>query len=144
MDGYLAKPVAIDRLSAVLGRWIALPAPAVRPRAVVDRAMLRTWLGEDKANVQSLLAEFLASARRHAQQLETALTMADTEAAVIAAHNLKGSASSVGAHVLARVAGELEALARSGDHAACRNMQAPLARELERVAEDIEGQSVIA
>jgi HPt (histidine-containing phosphotransfer) domain-containing protein len=54
-----------------------------------------------------------------------------------AAHKLKGGALSVGANALGKVAAALEAAARPGDRAACRDMLGPLARELERAAQDI-------
>ena len=137
MDAYLVKPVAIARLSATLARWIALAPPAHPATNVVDRAMLRTWLGDDEATLRSLLSEFLNTTRQNACEIEAALGASDMSAAVIAAHNLRGGALSVGAHALARAAGALEAAARAGDRAACGDLQAPLARELERAAEDI-------
>ncbi len=137
MDAYVAKPVTLARLSDVLGRWIAL-TPLAEPSSVaVDRTRLRAWLGADDERLQSLLAEFLAMARQNAREIETALASSNMPAAVLAAHSLRGGALSVGAHDLARVAGALEAAARPGDDAACRNMLGPLARELERAAEDI-------
>jgi CheY-like chemotaxis protein/HPt (histidine-containing phosphotransfer) domain-containing protein len=137
MDAYLSKPVAIARLSATLTRWIALQSPAEPPGAVVDRAMLRTWLGDDAAKLRSLLAEFLHTARQNAREFEAAFACSDMHAALIAAHNLRGGALSVGAHALARVAGALEVAARTGDDAAYRDLLGPLVRELQRVADDI-------
>ncbi len=137
MDAYLSKPVAIARLSATLTRWIALQSPAEPPSAVVDRAMLRTWLGDDDAKLRSLLAEFLDTARQNAREFEAAFACSDMHAALIAAHNLRGGALSVGAHALARVAGALEVAARTGDDAAYRDLLGPLVRELQRVADDI-------
>jgi CheY-like chemotaxis protein/HPt (histidine-containing phosphotransfer) domain-containing protein/anti-sigma regulatory factor (Ser/Thr protein kinase) len=137
MDAYLSKPVAIARLSATLTRWIALQSPAEPPSAVVDRAMLRTWLSDDDAKLRSLLAEFLDTARQNAREFEAAFACSDMHAALIAAHNLRGGALSVGAHALARVAGALEVAARTGDDAAYRDLLGPLVRELQRVADDI-------
>jgi CheY-like chemotaxis protein len=137
MDAYLAKPVAMVQLAATLGRWIALHPPAEPPSVVVDRAMLRGWLGNNESAMQSLLADFLITARQNAREIETALASSDISAAIVAAHNLRGGALSVGAHALAKVAGALEAAARPGDGAACRTMLGPLVRELERAAEDI-------
>jgi signal transduction histidine kinase/DNA-binding NarL/FixJ family response regulator len=137
MDAYLSKPVAIARLSATLTRWIALQSPVEPPGAVVDRAMLRTWLGDDAAKLRSLLAEFLHTARQNAREFEAAFACSDMHAALIAAHNLRGGALSVGAHALARVAGALEVAARTDDDAAYRELLGPLVRELQRVADDI-------
>jgi signal transduction histidine kinase/CheY-like chemotaxis protein/HPt (histidine-containing phosphotransfer) domain-containing protein len=137
MDAYLAKPVVIARLSATLSRWIALASPAPPRGPAIDRAMLRTWLGNDDATMQSLLREFLSGARESAREIEAALARSDMAVVSATAHKLKGGAQSVGARALERVATALETAARPGDTIACREMLAPLARELERAATDI-------
>lgn len=137
LDGYLTKPVGLARLCATLGRWIEVTPPAGPPLPVVDRTMLRTWLGNDEATLQSVLVEFLANARENARDIETALAVPDMPAVASAAHKLKGGVLSVGARSLQEVAAALEAAARRGDRATCRDMLAPLARELRRAAEDI-------
>jgi signal transduction histidine kinase/DNA-binding LytR/AlgR family response regulator len=137
MDAYLAKPVAIARLSATLGRWIALVPPVDPPASVVDRPMLRSWLGDDEATLRSLLAEFLNTARQNEREIEAALGSVEISAAVMPAHNLRSGALAVGANALAQAAGAMEAAARMGDGATCRDLLAPLARELQRAAQDI-------
>jgi signal transduction histidine kinase/CheY-like chemotaxis protein/HPt (histidine-containing phosphotransfer) domain-containing protein len=137
MDAYLAKPVAITRLSATLGRWIALAPQTAPPVAAIDRGMLRTWLGDDMATMRSLLDEFLANAQDSAREIEAGLAESDTAVVAAAAHKLKGGALSVGAHALVRVAARLESAARRGDGTACQDMLGPLASELERAANDI-------
>jgi signal transduction histidine kinase/CheY-like chemotaxis protein/HPt (histidine-containing phosphotransfer) domain-containing protein len=137
MDGYLPKPVALARLRTILGRWITIAAPPQPPQPAVDRAMLRSWLGDDETMLRSLLAEFLDNARENAQDIRAALVAQDMSALLAAAHKLKGGAMSVGAHGLQHLAARLEAAARPGDCAACEQILAPLARELERVGEDI-------
>ena len=139
MDAYLAKPVAIARLSATLGRWIALAPRSDPPASVVDRPMLRSWLGDDDATLRSLLMEFLNTARQNEREIEAALGSVEISAAVMPAHNLRGGALAVGAQALAQAAGAVEAAARIGDGAACRDLLAPLARELRRAADDIGG-----
>ena len=139
MDAYLAKPVAIARLSATLGRWIALTPPVDPPAGVVDRPMLRSWLGDDEATLRSLLAEFLNTARQNEREIEAALGSDEITAAVMPSHNLRGGALAVGAHALAQAAGAMEAAARISDGARCRDLLAPLARELQRAADDIGG-----
>jgi HPt (histidine-containing phosphotransfer) domain-containing protein len=99
--------------------------------------MLRTWLGDDEATLRSVLAEFLANARENVCDIETALAAQDMPAVASAAHKLKGGALSVGARALQEVAATFEAAARPGDPAKCREMLAPLERELRRAAEDI-------
>lgn len=137
MDGYLSKPLGIARLSATVGRWIAL---APRPEAAgpaFDRVMLRTWLGDDDAMMRALLQEFLAGARDNAREIESALATSDMASVSASAHKLKGGAQSVGARALEHVAAAMEAAARPGDGDACRGMLGVLGRELERAAADI-------
>lgn len=137
LDGYLTKPVALARLCATLSRWIEVTPPAKPPSPAVDRTILRTWLGDDEATLQSVLVEFLANARVNVHDIEAALAVQDMPAVASASHKLKGGALSVGARALQEVAAALEAAARPGDRATCRKMLEPLARELRRAAEDI-------
>jgi signal transduction histidine kinase/DNA-binding response OmpR family regulator len=137
LDGYLTKPVALARLSATLARWMQVAPPAEPTPPAVDRAMLRSWLGNDEAMLRSVLIEFLANARENAQEIETALASRDMTAVASAAHKLKGGALSVGAHALQHLAATLEGAARPGDAEKCQEILAPLVRELQRAAEDI-------
>ena len=126
-------------MSATLERWIELN-PAAEPQGkAIDRAMLRTWLGDDDATMRSLLTDFLASARENAREIEVALGTANMAAVSTSAHKLKGGALSVGAHGLERLAAALETAARPGDDIACREVLRQVGRELERVAADIAG-----
>ncbi len=137
MDGYLAKPVALARLSAILGRWVSVTLPPEPPAPAVDRPMLRSWLGNDEATVRSVLVEFLHNARENVRDIKAALAAQDMPAVATAAHKLRGGALSVGAHALQRLAATLEAAGRQGDRAACETVLAPLDRELERAGQDI-------
>ena len=137
MDGYLAKPVVLARLSAILGRWISVTLPPEPPTPVVDRAMLRSWLGNDEATVRSVLVEFLHSAGETVQDIKAALAAQDMPAVATAAHKLRGGALSVGAHALQRLAATLEAAAGPGDRAVCETILVPLDRELQRAGQDI-------
>jgi HPt (histidine-containing phosphotransfer) domain-containing protein len=94
-------------------------------------------LGNDEAMLRSVLAEFLANARENVRDIRTALAARDLSALLSAAHKLKGGAMSVGARGLQQLAARLEAAARPGDWSACEDILVPLARELERVGEDI-------
>ena len=137
LDGYLTKPVALARLGATLARWMHVATPPEPTPPAVDRAMLRSWLGNDEVMLQSVLTEFLANARENAQEIEMALASRDMTAVAFAAHKLKGGAVSVGARALQELAATLEGAARPGDTAKCQDILAPLVRELQRAAEDI-------
>jgi signal transduction histidine kinase/DNA-binding response OmpR family regulator len=137
LDGYLTKPVALARLGATLARWMHV-APLAEPTPpAVDRAMLRSWLGNDDTMLRSVLMEFLSNARENAQEIETALASHDMPAVAFAAHKLKGGALSVGARALQQLAATMEGAARPGDTAKCQDILTTLVRELQRAAVDI-------
>jgi HPt (histidine-containing phosphotransfer) domain-containing protein len=83
--------------------------------------------------------EFLNTARQNEREIEAALGSDEISAAVMPSHNLRGGALAVGAHALAQAAGAMEAAARISDGARCRDLLAPLARELQRAADDVGG-----
>jgi CheY-like chemotaxis protein len=123
MDDIVTKPVMIDVLSQVLGRWYpgASHSPAVRSlRAVgdpdgLDVDVLRR-LGDDLG--PEAFARFLDSYMRELPLRQAAILRAiddhSTEALRMAAHVLKSPSAAVGASALAGVCSELETLARDG------------------------------
>ena len=120
MDAYLAKPVSVDRLRAILERWLPIAGSGHSgmhskrgTSRAIDRDVLAAWLGDDVASGD--LAELAA-----------------------AAHRLKGAAQAVGAHGVGQIAAELERAGRAGDRAGCRHSLGPLTGELRRVWNEIE------
>ena len=127
MDDHLAKPIDADALAAVLDRWVpagrpptplprADPDARVTPERIrvvrVDHDQVESLAGLRTATGDSLLTTFIASfARRADDRLETIRDCAergDAEALVMAAHELKGSAATIGAVVVAGLCAELE------------------------------------
>ena len=126
MDDYLAKPIDAEALAAVLDRWVpAVRAPTPLPlvdRSVpvaggsggrrVDHDQVESLAGLRTAGGDSLLTTFIASfARRADDRLETirdCVGRGDEDALVMAAHELKGSAATIGAVVVASLCSELE------------------------------------
>jgi two-component system, sensor histidine kinase and response regulator len=135
MDDYLAKPIDAEALAAVLDHWVparraptpplkadeaapqtaapVVPVPVDRlltPR--VDHDQVASLAGLRTAGGDSLLVTFIASfARRADDRLESirdCVERQDAEALVMAAHELKGSAATIGAVVVAALCNELE------------------------------------
>ena len=103
MDAYLVKPVNIDWLRAILVRWLAIdetrracerPAAA---RGAIDRSVLQSWLGDDRAAIASLLEKFRDTALDAEREISVASRLGDLAAVAAASHKLKGAAQAVGA-----------------------------------------------
>jgi len=134
MDGYLSKPVSLDRLRATLQRWLRGDAGA---KPAIDRSVLDPWIADDEAARRDLLRKFSTTAGESRRDIEAAMTAGDLPALAAAAHRLKGSALAVGARALGEAAGTLERTAKAGDRAACQDSLGPLAVEVQRAQAEI-------
>jgi hypothetical protein len=94
---------------------------ASRGTSAVDRSVLGEWLAGDDAAIDELLAVFRDSVIAEQSRMREALQVGALEEYATASHRLRGAALSMGARVLAEVAGTLSAAGRAQDEAACRN-----------------------
>jgi two-component system sensor histidine kinase/response regulator len=128
MDDYIAKPVLVADVKAVLSRWLGaeVTTPTVAGSAdlaasaaeVLDPDRL-AQLGElDSPGNRSLvgrLAEcFLARGPADFADLRAAVQRGDATAIYYVAHRLKGAAATLGSPGMVDLCQELEALARTG------------------------------
>jgi len=149
MDDYLSKPVAIDKLAAVLEKWLpggkAVGEPAVAEEAVpgvgpaadlsapVDLAALAELLGDDdEATLFEILSFFVEAYPEVRDRLAEALTARDRPAIRDAAHAAKGAARNACAPALAEVLAEMEKIAAK---ASFKTLTRQFNRSLERLAE---------
>ncbi|WP_374347857.1 PAS domain S-box protein [Chitinimonas sp.] len=127
MNEHMGKPIDLEAVVPMLLRLTGrasvsasvAPAPPageviaastdVEPIATVLRRF-----GGNQALYQEFLGEFLAEAERTVDELMVAIASGKQDAAVIAAHTLKGVAATIGASALAARAKELEAALRQG------------------------------
>jgi CheY-like chemotaxis protein/HPt (histidine-containing phosphotransfer) domain-containing protein len=131
MDGFLAKPVAIDALARVLQPWLPGLGPAEaggdtgKPEtALFDPGRLTGLFGNDRRRLARLVAGFAKAAAADVAAMRGAKT-----AAVLAeaAHRLKGASRTVGAVRLAAVAERVEVAVRDGDAAVTEQFETLLA-----------------
>ncbi len=145
MDGYLAKPVSMDRLRATLERWLTVQSPAsdrdakAEPpkTAAIDRGVLIAWLGDDIEAIDGLLRKFRKTAVEAERDISAAFGAGDLAALAAAAHKLKGAAQTVGARRLGNAAGTLEQGGKAGDRIQCRDNLGTLASEMRGVLAEL-------
>jgi signal transduction histidine kinase/CheY-like chemotaxis protein/HPt (histidine-containing phosphotransfer) domain-containing protein len=111
MDGFLAKPVTLDGLSRMLGRWLPGLPGAHQGGTLFDPDALRSLFGQDRDRLSSILENFSQTAARDLVALQAAQAL---DIVVEIAHRLKGSARMVGARLLAEQAQGVEHAARAG------------------------------
>ncbi len=146
MDDYLLKPVTIRQLVEKLQRWLphvelgqaAQPAaPAARQppgdSKPVDHGVLDRITGGDAGKTRLLLARYCQSNVEDLAALSEALGQGN-DAVTRVAHRMKGAAAMVGASEVARIAGQLERLARESPEFD----GAPLAAELREAASRVD------
>lgn len=121
MDDYLTKPLLLDHLRGALEKWLpAAPAGASavdahREAELVNLDELRRLVGDDPAVIREVLLEFEANTAELGREIEQAVVEKDSRAVARAAHQLKSSASAIGAFAFADVCVELESAAMSED-----------------------------
>jgi CheY-like chemotaxis protein len=123
LDDLLPKPVTLNALTAMLGRWLPdagapdpmsnPPGESTEPAGVgalpgFDLSRLRQIAAGEDA-VRALLHKFADAVRGDADAIAAALEAGDPTAAEHAVHRLKGVAGNVGAHTLQDAAARLEA-----------------------------------
>jgi len=134
MDDYLAKPAPLEKLKAMLHKWLPIAsefvpehaapvapltplAPQAAAPSAVDINVLKALVGDDAAVIREFLHDFRISTATIAAELRAACQLGQATAAGAAAHKLKSSARSVGALALGEPCAEMEQAGKSGDNA---------------------------
>lgn len=127
MDGYLTKPLQLNRLHSVLEKHISaqsvanakkpLQSPMAEKRSVgpIDIVVLKSIVGDNMDAVRELLGDYLASARVLSVELRAYCVQGLGREASAVAHRMKSSSRSVGAIELGNLCAELENAGRAGD-----------------------------
>jgi HPt (histidine-containing phosphotransfer) domain-containing protein len=106
-------------------------APASEP---ADMAGTLERIGGDADLLQELIEMFLDDNRQSLEAMRGSLARSDAAAFTLQAHTLLGAAGFFGARAAADLAGQLEALGRSGDLSGAE----PLVRKLDAALEVLE------
>jgi PAS domain S-box-containing protein len=134
MDDYLSKPVLLDRLQAMLEKWLPMPVTAVpHPLAVLDRAVLPTLVGSDPMLLAEFLHDYQLSAQMAALEIRAALQQGDWKAVADGAHKLKSSSRSVGALALGELCAQLEYAGKAADAVTVHALAVEFERDLAAV-----------
>ena len=148
MDGYLTKPLEVDRLRAILTKFgmakedgpaasaVSEPKSAATPgsqRPPVDLRAFNDVVGEDPEFARDIIATFIHSGEQQMAEISAAIASGQRDALAKAAHKLKGACANIHALALQTFAHRLEADARtarprnwkSATCACARNSSAP-------------------
>ncbi|OYY95777.1 MAG: hypothetical protein B7Y41_00320 [Hydrogenophilales bacterium 28-61-23] len=125
MDDYLTKPVLLDRLQAMLEKWLPMPGrdtaaasqapPASQRLAVLDRTVLPKQIGNDPALIARFFEDYRHSAQTAADEIRAAIARGDWKTAGDGGHKLKSSSRAIGALALGEVCARLEQAGKGGD-----------------------------
>jgi PAS domain S-box-containing protein len=116
IDDYLPKPMPLDDLKAMLGKWLPLPAaPPPPPPPAVDLEVLARYVGDDPAVLHECLMGFRASLPLYMDELRAACREGRAADAGRCAHRIKSAARTVGALELGDVCERVEHKGLRGD-----------------------------
>jgi signal transduction histidine kinase/ligand-binding sensor domain-containing protein/DNA-binding response OmpR family regulator len=148
MDDYLTKPLNRGRLRAILGKYLALPAPEVTAMrsTTVDRSMARmedpidwdqfmTVTDSDPQFAQELAQVFIDAGDAALRDIRTAVAANDLRSVQRVAHSFKGSSANIRAEKASGAASRLEAAARAGAIQEIATLEQELRIEAQRAIE---------
>ena len=149
MDDYLAKPVELPSLAAVLARWLSVPdsvqaTPSLpeiceKPSAdIFDADSLLRRLMDDRELAGALLKGFLNGAPAQLKHLRERLADSDVPGLRLEAHTLKGAAATVAAEALRLAALAIETAATAGQLDNCRSLLRRATSEFDRFKTTVE------
>jgi PAS domain S-box-containing protein len=129
MDGYLSKPLTLDRLREAVENWIAAtpasPTPSLAAEDPIDRSVVTQMFGDNRAMIDRMMARFGQAGAKLLDEI--AASNGNTKRLVELAHKLKGAARAAGAVRLGDLAAALETSGAERD-------VSPLREEWQRVA----------
>ncbi len=152
MNDYLAKPVKVKQLEAMLAKWIHGDHQAPwrdsskdNERGPVDWKVLEAFRGMPTETGQDFVSQLIEVYQRTSiavvETLMKAVKEADLAQVVERAHELKSASGNMGAHRLVRLCAKVEAAGREGEHNAVEEMMPKLSEEHGLVLQALEPKS---
>ncbi|MCK5445061.1 MAG: transporter substrate-binding domain-containing protein [Rhodospirillaceae bacterium] len=154
MDDYLAKPLEMNKLKAMLAKWLPVdhgkvaapqdvpetaPAKEVPPHdGVVNVKALTDMFGEDMGVVKEILGDYVQPSRDIIGEIDAGVEAHDADAVGKAGHKLKSSSRAIGADALADLCAALEQAGKGGDWGEIEKLYPDLNTTFDDVVEFIE------
>lgn len=146
MDDYLSKPANSDQLQGMLERWARPELPVGEPLALaldpaplegfdspVSLEAVETLREVVQDGFSEIVAHFIEDAEQHMVNMKHAVDNSSHEELWSISHQLKSTSGSLGAHHLATLAREAEALGRAEKSPQAAALVANISQEFERV-----------
>lgn len=133
MNDYIAKPVDVGELKALLAKWLpsAAPAKALSNSTFRADALLQRLMG-DRQLAWTVVNRFKQDVPAQLNTLRERLEQADAEGTRRQAHTLKGAAATAAAVDLRDIALAIESAAKAGHLGECGGLVRAAAEEFER------------
>jgi len=158
MDGYLTKPLEVDRLRAVLTKFgmaredgaataPSEPKSAATPgsqRPPVDLRAFNDVIGDDPEFARQIIATFIDSGEQQMAEISAAIANGQRDALAKAAHKLKGACANIHALALQTFAHRLEADSKTGELSQLEVGHLRLRQEFERTKQFLTDPNVIS
>ncbi len=117
IDGYIAKPIEVEAMTAVLARVVDHQAPTSGLQLLaLDRSILsklRSLNGGDLTELRALTDLFVETASGMLDRMRKAIEENEPGTIALTAHSLRGSSGQLGARRMEEICSTIEALARA-------------------------------
>jgi CheY-like chemotaxis protein/HPt (histidine-containing phosphotransfer) domain-containing protein len=141
-DGYLTKPIDVDRLVATVERFaddrkVVVSKPGIHRSvdAIFDERAALSHMGGDRRLLKEIVALFRSDYPSSLRSIERAVGRQDGEALRSAAHKLKGSIATLGAVAGSRAAAELERIGSLNEFSGAQTAYVHLRDQIDRLDE---------
>ncbi|MDD1413200.1 response regulator [Dolichospermum sp. ST_con] len=153
MDDYLSKPVAKDKLAAMLELWsqnilktqeIIIPEEIASTTDSSNLELLIDWdylhhLSDNNTEFElELLEMFVENSRSHLEAIRAAIAANDYQKIALKAHSIKGSSGNIGATIMMQTAEKLEQLNQKQNFQGVSDLLTELVEFINKIQEFID------